>query len=241
MSEIKSPHKFAFFFIFLVSNAYLTVNASVVGTHNMNFDNTPGNPTFLQIGPTLFGPIDLTPSFPAPEPNASILQDGIRTAVIGVGSLAPLDQLGTGHLHYTGNSTNFSRAMAFEADSGGASIYADAGSFSFQSMFFDSMNQDILVTGYKTGGGTVTTLISALASSATTIDFLALNSGFGNVTLIEMWEAATGRGVFGTVAASTVYDNIVIASPVPVPAALYLFATGLIGLVGSIKSKKFNA
>lgn len=242
MNKITHLLKYILISTFLASSLSLTANAATVsGVHTMNFDNTPSNPTFLQLGPNLFGPLDLLPSLPAPGVTASILQDGIRTATIGEGSLAPLDQGGDGHLHYTFNLTDLSTAMAFEADTGGAAIFADDGSFSFQSMFFAEMTHDILVTGYKTGGGTVSTIISAIASSATTINFLALNSGFGDVTLIEMWQESTGRGNFGTIGASTKYDDIVIASPVPVPAALYLFATGLMGLVGANKGKKINS
>lgn len=234
MNIITHLLKYILISTFLASSLSICANATAVsGVHTMNFDNTPGNPTFLQLGPILHGPLDLTSSLTAPGVNASILQDGIRTATIGEGSLAPLDQAGDGHLHYAFNFTDLNTAVSFDADTGGAAIFADAGSFSFQSMFFASMNRDILVTGYNSSLAIIASTVISAASSATTIDFLALDSGFGNVTLIEMWQESTGRGNFGTSGASTKYDNIVIASPVPVPAALYLFATGLLGLGAS--------
>lgn len=215
-------------------------NAAVVGEHTMNFDNTTDNPVFFDNGTTVFGPLDINPSVPVPDVGASLIQDGIRNAPIGIGSSAPLDNQGNGHLHYTFNFSDNSTAVAFQADVGGASIYADGSSFAFKSMFFAAMSDhDVNVTGYQTGGGSFSNLISSSATNST-VDFLGLDARYGDVTLIEMWFDSTGRGAIGPIGGTATYDNIVISSPVPLPAAFYLFMSGLIGLLSFHKRDKYS-
>jgi hypothetical protein len=89
-----------------------------------------------------------------------------------------------------------------------------------------------VITGTKAGGGTVSmsyTLDDILGSQ--TFDLLGFNSEFGNITNLS-WTTA-GLGL------RTQLDNISLStSPVPLPAAVWFFGSGLLGLVGIARRKK---
>lgn len=246
MIQSRSFYKYILLPTLLACNLLTTANATAVtGEHTMNFDHTIDNPlSFVNSAGTVFTPFIITGGGSvSPDIGDNLLQDGIRTGVIGIGSSVPFDNLGTGHLHYTVGLSGF--GVAFESDSGGAWIDAGGESFAFKSMYFGDISGtnnnipvNVNVTGYRANGTSFSSVISNLAEF-TTVDFLSQDPSFGDVTLIEMWFDSVGRGVTGPLGGNTTYDNIVIGSPVPLPAAFYLFMSGLIGLLG-INNKREN-
>ena len=76
-----------------------------------------------------------------------------------------------------------------------------------------------------------------------TFDFLAADAGFGEVDYVEFFFSDFYRvtpSSLGDTALQFDFDNIVVGtvSAVPVPAAVWLFGTGLIGLVSCSKRKQ---
>ena len=146
------------------------------------------------------------------------------------------------HIHgnnYTDLRNNDNRMSTLNEDAGGGMFdLADGSSFSFKSWDSVFFNHDITVTGFDTNGNSfsVNLDIATYAGFLTPVDFLSLNPAFGNVNKVEYWYTETGRGEpgpetpnFGITQASI--DNVVFAAPVPIPAAFYLFASGLFGLI----------
>lgn len=85
----------------------------------------------------------------------------------------------------------------------------------------------VRVTGYREGGGTVSTLASIATTAFSTVA-LGAGLGFSDLTMVEIGSAATYRGY-------VVVDNIELFTPVtaipePSHGALLLAGIGLIGL-----------
>ncbi len=212
MKKITNIIKHPFGLAFLVGNLSITANAAVVGQHTMNFDNTASKPVFFDNGSTVSPPVDISPALPVPDVGSSLIQDGIRFAPIGIGSIAPSDNKGNGHLHYAFNPSDKSSAVSVLNDVGGASVSADGDSFSFDSMFFaGTSSHDINVTGYKAGGGSFSTVLSN-PSANSTVDFLSLDANFADVSFVELWFDDTGRGTTGPAGGSLTLDDIVISA-----------------------------
>jgi hypothetical protein len=96
----------------------------------------------------------------------------------------------------------------------------------------------INVTGVLAGGGTITTTFISDATPSDgfgpNVDFevFTFGAGWTNLIALEFQTSADSSAQFG-------YDNIVVnaASVVPVPAAVWLFGSGLLGLIGFARRK----
>jgi hypothetical protein len=98
------------------------------------------------------------------------------------------------------------------------------GAFALHDLDMDCFGVSCQIWGQKAGGGTITTF-----------DVADLGSGdWLNVTWVgvESPQFATGAPIH--------VDNIVVGSAVPVPAAVWLFGSGL-GLLGFVRRKKVVA
>ena len=75
------------------------------------------------------------------------------------------------------------------------------------------------------------------------VDFLAeTNGASASVDMVEYWFSGTGRGVVPLsehLAVDVAIDNVVVSS-VPLPAAFYLFFSGLVGFAGISKKMRQN-
>lgn len=107
---------------------------------------------------------------------------------------------GDGHDHGDGSSSN--RTSTLHSDAGGGVFRAATGNkFSFQSMDIPFMlttlggggNAVLHVVGLRDGAVVASVQLTS-ASSGTTVNFLALNSEFGNVDQVEYWFDPPGRG-----------------------------------------------
>jgi len=100
-------------------------------------------------------------------------------------------------------------------------------------------------TTLKYTGGAQVAAATLLNGVTGKFDFLAADSGFGNVDYVEFFFTDFERikpSSLGDTALDFEFDNIVV-SAVPVPAAVWLFGTGLIGLssFGKRKQKALTA
>ncbi len=110
------------------------------------------------------------------------------------------------------------------------SVEATSGaSFSIASLdVFQLAGKSVSLTGFYSGGGTIQT------------DFLAVASGSSTVTLDAAWSNLERFEVELTaLSGQTGLDNIVVTA-VPIPAAVWLFASAL-GAVGFARRPKGNA
>jgi hypothetical protein len=134
---------------------------------------------------------------------------------------------GEGHYHYsTGHDFNYGGAFSFKETNN--SIFSLA-SLDAGTPFGSSRAGSVVFTGHQVGGGTLTQMLSLNNPYAHYV------LGWSNLVSVEVSENSN----FGYVA----YDNISVnAAPgvntVPVPAAVWLFGSALIGLVGSGKRKQ---
>ena len=95
-----------------------------------------------------------------------------------------------------------------------------------------SLNSTVAITGYLNDGGQVTTTLSLDGI----FDGLGGTNDFQLFTFDSSWNNLT-RVEFDSTAYSL--DNIQLdVNPVPVPAAVWLFGSGLIGLAGFARRKK---
>lgn len=136
------------------------------------------------------------------------------------------------HLHGEFDfGTNNTRSQKAPDSGGGLFVLDDGGAFSLKTWEDFFLLDDLTVRGYDAnGGGSFDVVLDeATYALATQPDFLALDSRFGNVNLVEYWSTTPGRGVGG--GGTFVIDNIELGAPVPIPAALPLFLSGLLGVV----------
>jgi len=162
----------------------------------------------------------------------------------------------TSHIH--GNTSGGSRTSELEADAGGALFRrADGSDFSFESWDVVQLVTAITPAG---GGGdstvhvvgindgvTVADVTLTSADAGSTIDFLALNSAFGNVDLVEYYFDPAGRGnnpinVAGLENLDLLVDNVTFNDtipPVPEPETYAMLLVGL-GLVGFAANRRRN-
>ena len=151
----------------------------------------------------------------------------------------------TSHVHgftnaATGNST---RQSEFSDDSGGGLFTLhDGGNFSLQTWEDEFIGDDITVRGYQSGGAFFdVTLDNAIYGSRTdSPDFMDLDSRFGNIVLVEYFFTSPGRGFAGAAGVNFLVDNIALGAPVPLPASIFLFMSGLFGMFGVARKRKIN-
>jgi len=188
------------------------------------------------------------PSAVFPAFNQHYLEDGVQHSAIGFGT-APGDSIGntsggTSHMH--GSSSGGSKTSQLEADSGGGLFQlADGMSFSVAGLdvaalnlgLTDGTSSTLTFRGYTDAG-----LSNAVdfqidqSANGTTLDFTS-TPGFNEVYLLEYFFDAPGRG--NDPGATPNFSNLVLemdnvalgpVAPIPLPAAVYLFGTGLLGL-----------
>jgi len=106
------------------------------------------------------------------------------------------------------------------------------------------VESDNITMKYK--GGTKVAETTIANGFTGTINFLAANAGFGEVDYVEFFFTDFYRlkpSSLGDTALDFEFDNIVVGaagavSSVPIPAAVWLFGTGIIGLVSFGKRKQ---
>jgi len=158
----------------------------------------------------------------------------------------------TSHIHGT-TLPNGGRASQLHSDAGGALFRrTDGADFSFQ-----SWDVEKLITALTTGGDSALHVVGlndgsvvadvTLASSVTgsTIDFLSLNTNFGNVDLVEWFFDPAGRGIDPATIPATlnleiIVDNATFGDPIPAipePETYAMLLAGL-GLVGFAANRR---
>lgn len=102
----------------------------------------------------------------------------------------------------------------------------NGGAFSIQSMSFFSWHSsgEVTITGEYSGGGTI-------------IENLLFTSSFENYNFSSDWVGLSSVTFIAPIA-NIALDNIVVVSSVPIPAAVWLFVSGLIGFIGFARRKK---
>lgn len=93
------------------------------------------------------------------------------------------------------------------------------------------------------GGQEVASVVLTKDTPLGVFDFLAADSGFGDVDHVEMYFTDYYRTTTVAVVLDFRFDDVAISDPitaVPVPAAVWLFGTGLIGLT-SLRKRKVTA
>jgi hypothetical protein len=179
----------------------------------------------------------------------SYAQGGFETTSIDFNDAANV----TSHIH--GADSGGSRVSQLEADAGGA-LFRSASGADFS---FDSWDMVTLNTAITTGGDSVfhvaglnngATVADITLTSADTgaVDFLALDSGFGNVDQVEYWFDAPGRGEdpaagVGLLNLLAEVDNVSFSDaaipPIPEPETYAMLLVGL-GLVGFAAHRRRN-
>lgn len=173
-------------------------------------------------------------------------QNGFETTSI---DFSDPSNLSASHIHgkVAADLNVFSR---LEADAGGAIFRATSGQdFSFKSWDIIDLNLINIPTGNSVLqivglNDNIQVASTALTPSANgTVDFLSLDSGFGNVDLVEYWFDAPGRGedpaLFSGLSLLVVdVDNVTFGAPIPaVPEpetyAMFLIGLGLVGFAAN--------
>ena len=117
-----------------------------------------------------------------------------------------------------------SASNVFSIDSIGLSFFRDGGTSPL-----------VTFTGYLSGGGTVTQSFQPLSFGFADFFF---DSGFTNLTSLS-WNQGPNGGNGHQFDNIVLFDSTVsIASTVPIPAAVWLFGSGLLGLAGMTRRKK---
>ena len=166
----------------------------------------------------------------------------------------------TSHIHGT-TLPSGSRASQLHSDAGGSLFRrTDGGDFSLTSWDMEKLvtaitpaggggNSDFHVVGLNDGLVVADiTLLSSVAGS--TIDFISLHAGFGNVDLIEFFFDPAGRGVDHRVPdgrydlLEAIVDNVTFNDPIPaVPEpgdyAMLLAGLGLVGFAANRRSRHY--
>jgi len=127
----------------------------------------------------------------------------------------------------TGNEDSYVQIL-FSADV--TVTHAQGNQFDLLSfdMAFNGINADesLLLTGQKSDGSTVESWITGIETGSFTFETILLSSQFENLVSIT----------FSDSSAAVQLDNITV-NAVPIPAAVWLFGSGLVGL-GFLRRKK---
>jgi hypothetical protein len=189
-------------------------DASVASNYVLNGSNTGGTMGALSFSATLGSastgsPTPIQPLFPGYFYNTTTTDYAIQPG----GSISL-----TGNFQYGGNGT----AIGLASGNFSAGGIVEVTTYNYYS---DSEGQDLV--GTSTDSETVKTYYSAQIGSAFANIFgltTSVSGGFFNLTENEMTTGAiSGNVTLGTSPAQT---------PVPIPAALLLFAPALLGLIG---------
>lgn len=170
--------------------------------------------------------------------NQSYVEEGIRHQAIGIADGGFINN--HVHGHSVGTFPNFDRKSQMLEDAGGAQfLLHTGGAFSFLTWEDEFVSTDIVVRGYQSGGGTfdVTLDQATYGSASENPDFLALDARFANVVLVEYWHSVGGRGIAVPGIHEILLDDVVFSAPVPLPAALPMFVTALLGVVGMARRR----
>ncbi len=166
--------------------------------------------------------------------SAATITWGTAPAFVGVNDTFTIDVVGLGF------TTN--------VDGGGINISYDASVLNVLSVSIDETVWDLGSTAIRTGtidnvAGTVDGIMMN-AWSDVTGDFVAASIvfeavGSGNSSLLSISEFALNPWAnAGSVLNPLFVDSLIDVSAVPVPAAVWLFGSGLIGLAGMVRRKK---
>ncbi len=155
------------------------------------------------------------------------------------------------HLHATANidagAGTSSTASNLSADAGGGFFKQTNGeSFSLESWDFvrlstmvENERHDLRPDLFDPAPESHLVIQGSLAGvTQFNLDFLTeTNGASANIDLVEYWFSGTGRGVIPLnehLGLDVALDNVVVTS-VPIPAAFYLFFSGLVGVAGISK------
>ena len=162
----------------------------------------------------------------------------------------------TSHIHGAPSPIDGSRSSQLHADAGGAYFMrTDGGDFSLASWDMEKLvtaitpdggggNSQFHVVGLN--DGLVVADITLPGSTAgSTVDFIALHAGFGNVDLIEYFFNPVGRGEdpqtgVGLLNLEAIIDNVIFGDPIPAvpePETYAMLLAGL-GLVGFAANRR---
>ncbi len=162
----------------------------------------------------------------------------------------------TSHIHGT-TLPSGSRASQLHSDAGGSLFRrTDGGDFSLTSWDVEKLvttitsaggggDSDFHVVGLN-DGATVADITLPSTVAGTTVDFISLHAGFGNVDLIEFFFDPAGRGADPRVPdgrydlLEAIVDNVTFNDPIPAvpePGAYAMLLAGL-GLVGFAANRR---
>jgi len=135
------------------------------------------------------------------------------------------------HGNTVGSTTELSsHGDLLMTENGGGTF--DLVSFLLGSAFIEI--ESFTVVGTLSGGGTVSQTFN-LDGNTATLELFNLNSSFTSLIEVNWLHLGGNQGIFNV--DNILVDNI-IASAVPVPPALWLFGSGLLGLVGMARRRK---
>jgi len=92
------------------------------------------------------------------------------------------------------------------------------------------------ITGNLSSGGAGTSVASSISSNVT--DSYASIIGIDNLTNINSYSLIRNDGEYDNITANIRAANLLVLPAVPLPAAIWLFGTAFIGLVGFSRRSK---
>lgn len=167
-----------------------------------------------------FEDLGVAPGGQLDPPDNTVITSGGFDFINGPGSSFPDLHVPNGNARSVGGTSEMAAHNDLIMTKNGGGIFS-VSSFQFGSTFGETPFD---VVGSLSGGGTVSQSFIP-DGNKTTLELFFLGSGFTNLTSINWLHP-------GVVAGSFNIDNI-NTTPVPLPAALILFGTGLAGLVGT--------
>ena len=178
----------------------------------------------------------LLPCFLFGQVNAATISIESAPAGIGVGDIFSLDIIGS--------------EFASNPDGGGLNLYFDETIINVLSVSIDEVVWDFGATGISQGVidnalGTVNGIMvnawSDVGTSFTvaTIEFQAVAEGFSGLTMNELKSNPWASGG-NPINPDYVASSVTVGAVIPVPAAVWLFGSGLIGLTAAARRRTIN-
>lgn len=154
-------------------------------------------------------------------------------ANLGMGDIFSLDIIGS---DFTVNP-----------DGGGVNLYFDETTLNVLSVFIDEIVWDFGATGISQGtidntlGAVNGIMVNAWSDVGTfftvaTVEFQAIGTGISSISMNEFIDNPWGSG--GNLISPNFVASSITVEAVPVPAAVWLFSSGLLGLIGIARRKK---
>lgn len=226
------------------NNTYFTTDWSKNLTFN-KFDYSLGTLVGFKLSISTTQDTSLAVTNNSATASSGTANTRVTTIVNGLGYTGSLD----GNQNIVGGlvTTDVSSANAgYSLAAGGTTTVNPAPKSAAETTLLgvNELGQDYLTAGLNYGGGLDATLVNYLSGmsgsyvlNAFTTSFAQISNTGGNTSAIQ----TTLAKISGTV--TYYYDNAVPYTPptVPLPGAVWLFGTGIAGLVGASKRKKTKA